>query len=168
MLLFGVYTRSVLTMQKEAFSEDEMKEATAALEKDVQEGWNSILQKMAGAVAAVAAASVAAEAQEVAQANMGEVEVLLDALKFLASCCRDLRAVAANLKLRAQLPILMEHGVKYERVHFKRKIDSGELTLEKTKKWVRDNVEGLLLPAMKKARTDQVGLCVCNLSIACA
>ena len=47
---------------------------------------------------------------------------------------------AANNKLRAIAPVIRDHGIEYERSHFKKKLEAGKITLARTEAWIKDTV----------------------------
>ena len=72
-------------------------------------------------------------------ANMHTVEApdrplaFTQALRSLLDGVNRLRMEASNQLLGMIAPVIQEHGIDYERGKFKNKLDSGILTLEKTK-----------------------------------
>ena len=54
------------------------------------------------------------------------------------------RLDSANNKLRAIAPIIREHGVEYERSHFKKKLEAKNLTMALTEQWITHTVNCLI------------------------
>lgn len=52
----------------------------------------------------------------------------------------QIRVDKANEKLRVISPVIGAHGVEYEKAQFQKKLDEGRITLERTKKWLRDTI----------------------------
>ena len=61
-------------------------------------------------------------------------------LEFLLGRVNAMRIDAANSRLRIIAPVIRDHGVEYERGKFQDKLDSGALTLERTRRWLKGAV----------------------------
>jgi hypothetical protein len=66
---------------------------------------------------------------------------LCEALELVLDRVHAVRVDTANNKLRAIAPVIRDHGVEYERSHFKKKLDAGKITLEHTERWMQHTVD---------------------------
>jgi hypothetical protein len=85
----------------------------------------------ATAAAAMRAAATDESAQPVA---------FCEALRFLLDRVNVLRIDAANTRLRLIAPVIIDHGIEYERGKFQVKLNDGSLTLDRTRAAVADTV----------------------------
>jgi hypothetical protein len=69
---------------------------------------------------------------------------LCEALELVLDRVHAVRVDTANNKLRAIAPVIREHGVEYERSHFKKKLDTGKITLALTEQWIRHTINHVL------------------------
>ena len=66
------------------------------------------------------------------------------ALEFLLDRVNAMRIDAANLRLRLIAPVIVDHGIDYERGKFQDKLNDGSLTLERTQQWIRATLARVL------------------------
>ena len=62
------------------------------------------------------------------------------ALEFLLDRVNAMRIDAANARLRLIAPVIMDHGIDYERGKFQDKLNEGSITLDNTKAWIHTTV----------------------------
>lgn len=55
-----------------------------------------------------------------------------------------IRCDMANKKLRAIAPVIRDHGIEYERSHFRKKLQTNSITLARTKEWMAKSVRLVL------------------------
>ena len=72
----------------------------------------------------------------VRQANANGPQALCKALEFLLNRVNAMRIDAANARLRLISPVIVDHGIDYERGKFQDKLNDGTLTLEHTRSWI--------------------------------
>ena len=60
---------------------------------------------------------------EAAEEHAVRARAMCEALEFLLDRVHAVRVDTANNKLRAIAPVILEHGVEYERSHFKKKLE---------------------------------------------
>lgn len=63
-----------------------------------------------------------------------------DSLEMCLDRVHAIRRDIANGKLHAISPVIQTHGIEYERSHFKRKLETGKVTLAATRAWIRSAV----------------------------
>ena len=67
-----------------------------------------------------------------------------EALELCLDRLHTLRVDAANNKLREIAPVILTHGVDYERSRFSKKLSDGSVTLEHTEKWIKHTLQHLV------------------------
>ena len=67
-----------------------------------------------------------------------------EALELCLDRIHAVRVDAANNKLRDIAPVIREHGVEYERSHFRKKLLNGSITLERTEKWIKHTLQHIV------------------------
>ena len=82
-----------------------------------------------------------------------QANLFCKAVEFLLQCVSHLRIDAANARLRLIAPVIDAHGVDYERGKFSARMESGELTLERTRMFIRRSVRAeMALPPSRLLR----------------
>ena len=66
-----------------------------------------------------------------------------EALELCTEQIHLVRVNTANLKLRAMASVIRDHGVEYERMHFDKKLNAGNITLERTEGWIAHVLKGI-------------------------
>ena len=72
----------------------------------------------------------------VAAVDVEQPRAFCNALEFLLDRLNAMRIDAANARLRLIAPVIMDHGIDYERGKFQDKLKDGSLTVERTTKWI--------------------------------
>ena len=67
-----------------------------------------------------------------------------------------LRTDKANKKLRSIAPVLREHGIQYLYNHTARKLQSGEITLQKTEAWVASSLRSIFFSPSSSSSSQHI------------
>ena len=79
-------------------------------------------------------------------------QAFCEALELCIERVHVVRTDCANNKLRAIAPVIQHHGVEYERSHFKKKLELGQITLDNTKSWILHTIGKESVESMEALR----------------
>jgi len=69
--------------------------------------------------------------------------VFCDVFQFLLDRVRLLKMDAANVRLRLLAPVVQNHGVEYEQGKMRKKLEDGNITLMRTRTWIKESLQRL-------------------------
>ena len=63
-----------------------------------------------------------------------------EGFKFLSQQIKILNLDAANARLRLISPVVFAHGVEYEQLKMRKKLENGEISLNNTRAWIKESL----------------------------